>query len=206
VATIDGNGISRPFAFLYSALLSTVTGATAARWRTRALRSKFERFGRGSSVSFGTRILDPGNIRVGSRSTIPNTSVIDGRGGLTIGNDCLLGFENVILTSTHASDRVDLPMLDQGMYEAPVSIGDDVWTGCRVVILPGVRIGSHAIIGAGAVVTNDIPDWAVAAGVPARVLRDRRDGAMIDARDALDATELEQSTKAPWMLRGNVVR
>jgi len=97
-------------------------------------------------VSFGTRILEPNRIWVGSRTTISNSSVIDGRGGLTI--------------------------------------GDDVWTGCRVVILPGVRIGSNAVIGAGSVVTRDVPDWAVAAGVPAKVIRDRRDDRVIDARDA----------------------
>ncbi len=154
-------------------------------------------------MSFGTRILEPNRIRVGSRSTIPNSSVIDGRGGLTIGDDCLLGFENIILTSTHAADRVDVSVIDQGMVSAPVFIGDDVWTGCRVVILPGVRIGSHAVIGAGSVVTKDVPDWAVAAGIPAKFIRDRRDDRVIDARDAPTTTS---TTNVPWMLRDNLTR
>jgi acetyltransferase-like isoleucine patch superfamily enzyme len=67
-----------------------------------------------------------------------------------------------------------VPIRDQGMYQRRVTIGDDVWTGCRVVIVPGVTIGSHVIIGAGSVVINDVPEWVVCGGVPARVLRDRR--------------------------------
>jgi acetyltransferase-like isoleucine patch superfamily enzyme len=57
---------------------------------------------------------------------------------------------------------------------APVRIGDDVWIGARAVILPGVTVGDHAVIGAGAVVREDVPAWAIVAGVPAKVIRDRR--------------------------------
>ena len=203
MATIHGSEITRSFAFVYQVVLSRLTGPMFAPWRTRLLRSKFEHFGHRSRVSFGTRILEPNRIRVGTRSTIPTSSVIDGRGGLTIGNDCLLGFENIILTSTHEADRVDINIMDQGMLSAPVFIGDDVWTGCRVVILPGVRIGSHAVIGAGSVVTKDVPDWAVAAGVPAKVIRDRRDDRVIDARDSPPTTS---TTNVPWMLRDNMTR
>lgn len=201
MATIDGSEITRPFAFAYRLVLSRLTGPTFAPWRTRLLRSKFEHFGHRSRVSFNTRILEPNRIRVGTRSTIPNSSFIDGRGGLTIGDDCLLGFENIILTSSHCVDRVDVNVVDQGMVSAPVFIGDDVWTGCRVVILPGVRIGSHAVIGAGSVVTKDVPEWAVAAGVPAKVIRDRRDDRVIDARDTSTATP---TANVPWMLRDNL--
>ena len=55
-------------------------------------------------------------------------------------------------------------------------IGDDVWIGTNVIILPGVNIGSHCIIGAGAVVTKDVPDYAVVGGVPAKVIRYRTEG------------------------------
>jgi acetyltransferase-like isoleucine patch superfamily enzyme len=189
MATIHGSGISGVSAFLYSAVLSRLTGPRLSPWRTRLVRKHFRAFGAKSTVSFGTRILEPSKISVGSRSSIPNMSVIDGRGGLTIGNDCLLGFENVILSSTHASERIDRPIAAQGMFQSPVEIGDDVWTGCRVVVLPGVRIGSHAIVGAGSIVTDDIPDWAIAVGAPARVIRDRRDGGVIDAREVLEQNQ-----------------
>lgn len=56
---------------------------------------------------------------------------------------------------------------------SPVCIGDDVWIACNVVILPGVTVGSHSVIGAGSIVTRDVPDYAVAVGNPAKVLRFR---------------------------------
>ena len=65
-------------------------------------------------------------------------------------------------------------MREQGFYpEEPVIIGDDVWIGGRVIILPGVTIGSHSIIAAGAVVTKDVPEWAIVGGTPAKVLKFR---------------------------------
>jgi acetyltransferase-like isoleucine patch superfamily enzyme len=174
---IRGDGVPGWFSVLYRLMISRWTNPHLGRLRVRLLRRYFGALGAQTSVSFGTRILEPARIRVGQRSTIPNTSVIDGRGGLAIGNDCLIGFENVILTSTHESSRLDLPIRAQGMYQAPVRIGDDVWTGCRVVIVPGVTIGDHAIVGAGSVVTRDVPPWAVVGGVPAKFIRDRRDAA-----------------------------
>ncbi len=61
----------------------------------------------------------------------------------------------------------------QGVYSRPVSIGNDVWMGARVIILPGVNIGCGAILGAGAVVVDNVPSYAIAAGVPARVVAKR---------------------------------
>lgn len=175
MAVIRGSNVRPGFALLYALVMSHWTSYRLTRLRTQIVRRRFAAFGHGGTISFQTRILEPARISVGDRSSIPNTSVIDGRGGLEIGNDCLLGFENVILTSTHASARTDVPIRAQGMFEKKVIIGDDVWTGCRVVILPGVTIGSHVIVGAGSVVTNDLPDYSVCGGVPARVIRDRRE-------------------------------
>ena len=65
-------------------------------------------------------------------------------------------------------------MMDQGFEEEkPVYIGNDVWIGDRVVILPGVHIGDGSVLAAGAVVSRDIPDYSIAAGVPAKVIRSR---------------------------------
>ena len=68
----------------------------------------------------------------------------------------------------------DMPIRLQGGGESPVAIGDDVWLGTRAIILPGVSLGSHCIVGAGAVVTKSFPDYAIVAGVPARILRMRK--------------------------------
>lgn len=83
--------------------------------------------------------------------------------------------ECVILTRNHAFDRTDIPMGEQGVQqEKPVIIGNDVWLGQRVIILPGVHIGNGVIVGAGAVVTKDVPDYAVVAGNPARIIKYRK--------------------------------
>lgn len=77
----------------------------------------------------------------------------------------------------HTFDLVDIPMNRQGATEVqPVTIRDDVWIGQRVIIKLGVTIGSHAVIGAGSIVTKHVPSWSVVAGVPARVIRMRRQG------------------------------
>lgn len=174
MASLNGVGVPGWLSLAYEVSISHWTHPNLTRRRVQLLRPYFAAFGTKSTISFQTRILEPGKISIGQRSGLPNWSVIDGRGGLEIGDDCMLGFENIILTSTHRSESVTLPMRDQGMYSAPVKIGNDVWTGCRVVIVPGVTIGDHAIIGAGSVVTNDVPAWAIVGGVPARFIRDRR--------------------------------
>ena len=180
MAVIKGECVPWWFSVLYKFSISRWDHHRLTRIRSHLLSPYFGAFGEGSTVSFGTRILQPNKIFIGDRTSIPNTSVIDGRGGLTVGDDCLLGFENIILTSTHRSADLDLPIRRQGMFEAPVHIGDDVWTGCRVVIVPGVKIGDHSIIGAGSVVTRDIPAWSIFAGSPAKLIRDRRE---IQSRD-----------------------
>lgn len=96
-------------------------------------------------------------------------------GPVTIGNDVLMGPEVVIYTRGHEHGRTDIPIGQQGSSEIkPVTIGNDVWIGRRVMIMPGVNIGDGCVIGAGAVVTKDIPPYSVAGGVPARVLKSRK--------------------------------
>jgi maltose O-acetyltransferase len=73
----------------------------------------------------------------------------------------------------HNYNRIYVPIEKQGNSERDIIIGDDVWIGYGAQVLSGIHIGSHAIVGAGAVVTHDIPEYAVVGGVPARVIRMR---------------------------------
>ena len=112
------------------------------------------------------------DIKIGNNSGIGANSVI---GKCTsIGDNVMMGPQCMIYTRNHRFDRVDIPMNQQGMQDfKPVVIGNDVWIGARVTILPGVQIGNGCIIGAGAVVTKDLPDFAIGGGNPARVLKFR---------------------------------
>lgn len=93
---------------------------------------------------------------------------------LVMGDYVLMGPEVVIYSSMHAYDDLNIPIMMQGAKEIkPVTIGNDVWVGLRAVIMPGVKIGNHVIIGSGAVVTHDVTDYAVVGGVPAKVIRYR---------------------------------
>ncbi len=124
------------------------------------------------------------NVTIESKATIPFHKVEIGDnsgiglnariGAVKIGNNVMMGPDVVILSRNHNYDRVDIPMKFQGSGdEQPVVIEDDVWIGTRVIILPGVHIGRGCIIGAGSVVTKDIPSYSIAAGNPARVIRMR---------------------------------
>ena len=86
-----------------------------------------------------------------------------------------MGPDVLVFTSNHESGRTDIPMRLQGNGATKqVTICSDVWIGARVIILPGVSIGEGAVIGAGAVVTKDVPGYAVVGGVPAKIVGYRK--------------------------------
>jgi acetyltransferase-like isoleucine patch superfamily enzyme len=170
VARLTGVGVGRAQGWVYENLASHWTSGTWSQWRTRLIRETFGAFGRGSSVSFGVRLLDVHKIHIGSKVSINNQCVLDGREGLRLGDLTLVGFESIILSSTHEFRDLSMPVRDQGMTGAPVSIGSDVWLGCRVIVLPGVTIGDKAVVAAGSVVSKDVEPGAVVGGIPARVI------------------------------------
>lgn len=113
-----------------------------------------------------------GGISIGSGSGLGvNCSV---HGPITIGDNVMMGPDVTILTQTHNIERTDIPMGQQGMRVAEVVIGNDVWIGMRVIIMPGVKVGDGVVIGAGAVVTKDVPAFAIVGGVPAKVIKYRK--------------------------------
>lgn len=114
-----------------------------------------------------------GKITLGRNCSVNEFCVFYGMGGLTIGDDVRFATHTVIVTGNHNVDDLALRIRDQGVTVAPVTIGDDVWIAANVTILAGVEIGAGAVIGAGSVVTKSIPSMAIAAGVPATVIRER---------------------------------
>jgi len=118
---------------------------------------------------------DGGFIKVGNRTAFNmNVHVNSSIGGsIIIGNNCLIGPNVIFRTASHKFDRVDTPIWQQGHKIGNIILEDDVWVASNVVIIGNVKIGKGAIIGAGAVVTKDIPPYAIAYGVPAKVSRFR---------------------------------
>jgi maltose O-acetyltransferase len=120
-------------------------------------------------ANFGTGI----HVWLGNNSSIAADAWIGN--DTRIGSDVMMAPSVTILSNSHNFARTDISMREQGAPPPrPVTIGDDVWIGTRVIILPGVTVGSHAILGAGAVVTKDVPEWAIVGGNPARVIRFRK--------------------------------
>ena len=112
------------------------------------------------------------DLSIGDNSGVGVDSLISF--GVTIGNDVMMGPECMIFTNNHGMERRDIPMWRQPSSALqPVVIGNDVWIGARVIILPGVHIGDGAVIGAASVVTKDVPPYGIVAGNPARLIRMR---------------------------------
>lgn len=155
-----------------------------------------EQFARlGNNVVFepGALVFHPENIEIGDDVYVGHQAILKGyyRNRLIIGDGCWIGQQAFlhsagglvlgrhvgigpgvkILTSQHELGDVTRPILHAPVAFAPVSIGDGADLGAGCIVLPGVRVGAGAQIGAGAVVSTDIPDLAIAVGVPARVVR-----------------------------------
>jgi len=126
--------------------------------------------GTGSRISHNVKVLGASKVSIGCNTTVTNSCIIDGRGGLTIGDDVMVGFESILLTSTHRFDDPRRPIRLQGFVQEPVTLGNDIWIGMRAMILPGVTIGDGAIVAAGAVVTKDVAPYAIVGGVPAKTI------------------------------------
>ena len=121
-----------------------------------------------------SHLTSPGlGIVVGDDTYIGPHSVLGGAGGIRIGRNVVLGNYVQLLAEDHAFADPDRPINEQGVTKKGISIEEDCWLGNNVIVLDGVTIGRGSVVGAGAVVTKDIPSRSVAVGNPARVIRSR---------------------------------
>lgn len=139
-------------------------------WLRRFLVSQFiDKCGTNIVVKFNGDISP--YIEIGNNSEIGTRSMI--QSNTIIGSFVIMGPDVKIYTRNHVYERTDIPIAKQGKTHEKTIIGNDVWIGANVVITAGCKIGDHVIIGAGAVVTKDVPNFAIVGGVPAKVIKFR---------------------------------
>jgi acetyltransferase-like isoleucine patch superfamily enzyme len=113
-----------------------------------------------------------GGVRLGDRVEINNFSIVNGTGGVDIGSDTLIGPGVRIISYQHRHAKGST-IRSQPVEAKPIRIGRDVWLGANSIILAGITIGDGAVVAAGALVREDVPDNAVVAGVPAAIKKYR---------------------------------
>ena len=124
----------------------------------------------------GQQCLSDPVVSIGDRCLIGKGSGIVGHFSIRIGHDVWTGHHVYITDQNHGYEDLAQPISRQTMPERAVVVGDGSWLGYGTVVLPGARIGRHVTIGANSVVTGEIPDYSVAVGVPAKVIRRYVDG------------------------------
>ena len=165
---------------------------TRPRWFVRMLAPLYQHRGKHSVIHSSVRMDTPPyrKFSLGNYSVVESFCCINNAvGDVIIGNHTRVGIHNTIIGPVKIGNHVNLAqgitvtalnhnfsdpnkrIDEQGISTTPVTIGDDIWIGANAVILPGVTIGNHSVIAAGAVVTKDVPPHSLAAGVPAKIIK-----------------------------------
>ena len=147
----------RPYALFFPAI------------RNRLVKTYLKKCGNKIRVKSGAEIAL--NAIVGNDSELGTRCMI--QSNVEIGNNVIMGPDVKIYTRNHRTERLDIPIQKQGKHYLKTVIGDDVWIGANVIILPGVTIGSHSVIAAGSIVTKDTETYAIIGGNPARTIKKR---------------------------------
>lgn len=166
-------------------------GRMLERLRLAALRARGCRVGRGVEVSWGVTVRGPGLIHIGDGVRLREGTILQAGPEITIGDQTdinpfttvygrvkvgsfvMIAPRVMLAGGNHLFDDVTQPMKLQGHITQGIVVEDDVWIGANAVVTDGVRIGKGAIIGAGAVVTRDVPCYAIVGGNPARLIKYR---------------------------------
>jgi acetyltransferase-like isoleucine patch superfamily enzyme len=121
-------------------------------------------------VHFTSRVQSTKNITVGNRCApgLNSNCYIQGRSGISIGNNFRMGPGSGLISSNH-----DINNYDRWLSSNPIEIGNNVWLGMNVVVMPGVKIGDNVVVGANSVISKDIPSNSIAVGNPCKVIKEK---------------------------------
>lgn len=132
------------------------------------------RIGRWSWIGHGSKIrIHEGEVRIGAKTVMGQECTISAYQHVHIGRECIIADRVMLIDFDHGVVEVERPIRLQGIYKRDVNVGHNVWMGYGACVLRGVTIGDNSVLGTYAVATKDVPANAVAAGVPAKVIRRR---------------------------------
>lgn len=139
------------------------------RIRSFLVKKYLKKCGKSPRVKQGAEISP--NATLGNYSELGTNCLI--QANVHIGNNVIMGPDVKIYSRNHKYESLEVPIQKQGKNYYKTTVGNDVWLGANVIITAGCNIGNHAIVAAGAVVTKDVPDFAIVGGVPAKILKYR---------------------------------
>jgi acetyltransferase-like isoleucine patch superfamily enzyme len=132
------------------------------------------RMGRWSWIGHGCKVrVHEGEVSIGAKTVLGQECTISAYQHVSIGRECILADRVMLIDFDHGVTEVERPIRLQGIYKRDVRVGNNVWVGYGACVLRGITVGDNAVIGTSSVVTHDVPENAVVAGAPARVLRMR---------------------------------
>lgn len=135
-----------------------------------------------------------GTMRIGDKCVFGRDNTVNCYLDIEFGDCTIVADWVYVCDFDHVTDSVDIPIKDQGIVKSPVHIGPDVWVGAKATVLRGTDIGRGVVVAAHAVVRGDVPDFAIVGGVPARVLKDRREVAAAEEQKRRDVADIARKT------------
>jgi acetyltransferase-like isoleucine patch superfamily enzyme len=130
--------------------------------------------GRWSWIGHGCKVrAHEGVVSIGAKSVLGQECTISAYQHVSIGRECIVADRVMMIDFDHGVVEVERPVREQGIYKRDVNVGHNVWIGYGACLLRGITVGNNAVVGTSAVVTRDVPDNAVVAGIPARIIRMR---------------------------------
>jgi acetyltransferase-like isoleucine patch superfamily enzyme len=153
--------------------------------------------GRWVHLGDGNRLrAHEGTLRIGDKTVFGRENTVNCYLDVHVGAQCIVADWVYVCDFDHRTDDVTVPIKDQGIVKTPVHIGDDVWLGVKSSVLRGAQVGEGTVVAAHAVVRGEVPAYSVVAGVPGRVVRDRRAAYELAAAERAALDEMSRKARA----------